>query len=84
LDERGIPGCFVVTTEFREAAALQSRALGFDAGIVWAPHPIQNRTSEELGQIAADLVDEILAMIVSSAAVSVVNVVINAGRRRSR
>jgi len=55
----------VITTEFQHAAEVQSKALGFEPGIVWAPHPIQNRTSEELSQIAEDLVDDVLAMLVS-------------------
>jgi len=65
LDDRGIPGCFVITTEFFDAAEAQSLALGFEPGIVWAPHPIQNRTQEELAQIAADVVDAVLAMLIS-------------------
>jgi len=44
---------------------VQSQALGFVPGIVYAPHPIQNRTEEELKLIAADLVDDVLAMLVS-------------------
>ena len=54
-----------MTTEFEDAAAMQAQALGFEPGIVWAPHPIQNRTTAELEQIASDLVDDILAMLVS-------------------
>ena len=45
LDERGVPGCFVVTTEFEQAADSQSRSIGFEPAIVWTPHPIQNRTA---------------------------------------
>jgi hypothetical protein len=55
----------VITTEFQHAAQVQSQALGFEPGIVWAPHPVQNRTSEELSQLAEDLVDDVLAMLVS-------------------
>ena len=65
MDDRGIPGCFIITTEFVEAAEVQSQALGFVPGIVYAPHPIQNRTEEELKLIAADLVNDVLAMLVS-------------------
>ncbi|MXW67246.1 MAG: hypothetical protein F4Z72_09645 [Gemmatimonadales bacterium] len=63
LDERGIPGCFVVTTEFEQAARSQSRTLGFEPGIVWVPHPIQNRTAGELEALADEAIDPILAMI---------------------
>ena len=43
---------------------MQSQALGFEPAIVWAPHPIQNRTGEELRQIAVELVDDVMAMLV--------------------
>lgn len=65
MDERGVPGCFVVTTEFEEATRSQSRSLGFEPGIVWVPHPIQNRTAEELELLAEAAIDPILAMITS-------------------
>ena len=55
-----------MTTEFEDAAATQSRALGFEPAIVWAPHPIQNRTADELKEIAETLVDEILKQLTSS------------------
>jgi hypothetical protein len=67
LDKQGIPGVFLVTTEFKDAAAIQSKALGFEPGILWMPHPVQNRTAEELKQIAADSVAGILKMITSGA-----------------
>jgi len=58
----------VATTAFEEAAAAQSRSLGFDPAIVWVPHPIQDRTDEELRAIADDALDAILAAITASAA----------------
>ena len=60
LDERGIPGVMVATTAFREAAAAQSASLGYEPAIVWVPHPIQNRTDEELLAIADEAMKEIL------------------------
>ena len=60
LDDRGIPGCFVVTTEFEQAAASQSRSIGFAPAIVWTAHPIQNRTEAELEQLAEDALPAIL------------------------
>lgn len=65
LDRRGIPGCAVASEAFRPAAAAQSRALGFEPAVVWVPHPIQNRTAEELAAIAADAIEAILARIVA-------------------
>ena len=61
-----MPGVFLVTTEFKDAAATQSKALGFDPGILWMPHPIQNRTTDELKKLAEDAVPKILEMITST------------------
>ena len=63
LDERGIPGVSIVTTEFTDAVDVQSKALGFDPAIVYVPHPIQNRTREELAQIADDAIDGALKLL---------------------
>lgn len=52
FDAQGLPGVSIVTTEFRDAVAVQSKALGFDPAIVFVPHPIQNRTAEELAALA--------------------------------
>ena len=52
LDGRGIPGVSIVTTEFADAVEVQSKALGFEPAVVYVPHPIQNRTPEELARIA--------------------------------
>ena len=60
LDERGVPGVMIATTAFRQAAAAQSESLGYDPAIVWVPHPIQNRTDEEIRVIADEAVGEIL------------------------
>jgi hypothetical protein len=60
-----VPGVFLVTTQFKDAAAIQSKALGFDPGILWMPHPIQNRTADELKKLAEDAVPGILEMITS-------------------
>lgn len=48
---------------FRQAADAQMKALGFAAGLVWVPHPIQNRTPAELAAIADAVLEKILAMI---------------------
>ena len=61
-----MPGVFLVTTEFKDAAATPSKALGFDPGILWMPHPIQNRTMDELKKLAEDVVPKILEMITST------------------
>ena len=63
LDSRGIPGGMIATTAFEEAAVSQGRALGFDPAIVYVPHPIQDRTDQEIQAIADDALDSILDMI---------------------
>ncbi len=68
LESRGIPTVGVATTEFVEAAAVQSAALGFDPDYIWVPHPIQDRTDDELHALAERHVDEILAALTDQAA----------------
>ena len=63
LDGRGVPGVMVATTAFREAADAQARSLGFEPAIVYVPHPIQDRTDEELGAIADAALDDVLEAI---------------------
>ncbi len=65
FDARGLPGVSVVTTEFKDAIAAQSRALGFDPAIVYVPHPIQNRTAAELAALADAAVAPVLAQLVA-------------------
>lgn len=62
LESRGLPGVGVASTEFVEAAALQSKALGFDPAMVFVPHPIQDRSDEELRVLA----EQALAAIVKA------------------
>jgi hypothetical protein len=63
LDGRGIPGVSIVTTAFADAVEVQSKALGFDPAIVFVPHPIQNRTPEELARIADDAIEPALKFL---------------------
>lgn len=63
LDRRGIPGCGVASDAFRQAADAQMKALGFAAGLVWVPHPVQNRTPAELAALADAAMERILALI---------------------
>lgn len=58
-----MPGVLVATTAFRNAAAHQSRSLGFDPAIVWTPHPVQNRTPDELEALAKGAVAPVLAAL---------------------
>ncbi len=63
LESRQIPGVGVASSEFIEAAALQSRALGFDPAMVFVPHPIQDRTDEEMRALADAALPDILRLL---------------------
>ena len=65
FDSRGIPGVSIVTTGFADAVEVQSKALGFDPAVVYVPHPIQNRTADELNKIADDAAEKALKMLTS-------------------
>lgn len=63
FDSRGIAGVSIITTEFRDAVEVQSRALGFKPAVVYTPHPIQNRSADELKQIADDVIERALKLL---------------------
>jgi len=64
LERRGIPSMFVASSEFVEAAAAQSKALGFSAvARVFVPHPIQDRTDEEMVTYADAAYEDIVSRI---------------------
>ena len=52
LETRGIPSVFVATEEFVDGADRQARALGFAPAAVYVPHPVQDRTDEEMRTLA--------------------------------
>ncbi len=53
----------IATTAFEKAAEAQAVSLGFEPGIVYVPHPIQDRTNAEIRAIAEDAFADILGMI---------------------
>lgn len=63
LDRLGLPGCAIATVEFQDAAAAQADAMGVRPAVVFVDHPIQNRTPEELADIADRAIAPILAAI---------------------
>ena len=58
-----MPGVFVASSEFVDAAAAQAKALGFDAARVFVAHPIQDRTDDEMRALADVALDEIVAAL---------------------
>jgi hypothetical protein len=65
LERRGLVGVMVASTEFVTAADTQADALGFDVARVFVPHPIQDRTDEELVALADQAFEEILSRVTS-------------------
>ena len=60
LEGRRIPAVGIATTGFVQAAAAQSQALGFDPVMVFVAHPIQDRTDEEIRELAEVALQEII------------------------
>lgn len=56
----------VATTEFIDAAQVQAKALGTDPAYVFVPHPVQDRTDDELRRMADEHLEAILALLVKS------------------
>ena len=66
LERRGVPGVFVASAEFVDAAEAQSKSLGFPGvARVFTPHPIQDRTDDEMRAYADAAYDAIVASITS-------------------
>ncbi len=63
LDGRGIPGGFIASDEFREAARAQGDALGFHARALYVAHPIQDRTDDEMKALAREAFPGILELL---------------------
>jgi len=55
---------FVASAEFVSAADAQSKSLGFpEVARVFTPHPIQDRTDDEMRAYADAALDEIVATV---------------------
>ncbi len=65
LEGLGIPGVMVASDQFVEAAAVQARALGADPARVFVPHPIQDRTDDEVRALADAAYAQILAALLA-------------------
>ena len=60
LEDQGVVSVGIATSEFVDAAQAQNRALGYDPAVVFVPHPIQDRTREELHALADAAFERIL------------------------
>jgi alkanesulfonate monooxygenase SsuD/methylene tetrahydromethanopterin reductase-like flavin-dependent oxidoreductase (luciferase family) len=64
IEAAGIPMVFIASTEFVDAADAQSTALGADPARVFVPHPIQDRTDDELRALADGAIDAIVDSLI--------------------
>ncbi len=65
LEALGVPGLFIASREFTDGAEVQARALGVDPPAVFVEHPIQDRTDDEMIEIADAALDEVLARLLA-------------------
>ena len=63
METRGVPVVVVASDEFVDAAGSQARALGLDAARVFVPHPIQDRTDDEMRALADAVVDAVVEAV---------------------
>ena len=63
LEDRGMVGVGIVSTEFIAAATAQNASLGYDPALVFIPHPIQDRTDDEMRALADQAFDSILRAV---------------------
>lgn len=63
LEELGVVAVACASSEFVTAAAAQNAALGYDPAVVFVPHPIQDRTHDELRALADRALAAILAAL---------------------
>lgn len=67
LEERGIPSVFIASDQFRSAREAQSKALGTDPATVWVPHPIQDRSDDEMTDLARQVGAHVIAALIEPA-----------------
>jgi hypothetical protein len=66
LESRGLPSGFIASCEFEQAADAQGKSLGIKPNRVFVPHPIQDRTDDEMAELAKSKIIEIAALITNS------------------
>lgn len=60
LERRGVPGVFVASAVFVDAARSQGDAIGFQPARHFVEHPIQDRTDDEMSTIADKAVEALI------------------------
>tara|TARA_B100000676_G_scaffold296896_1_gene337783 strand:+ start:251 stop:466 length:216 start_codon:yes stop_codon:yes gene_type:complete len=61
---QGKPSVSIASSEFADAAETQAKALGMDdAKRCFVRHPIQDRTDDEMRQLADEVIEEVIAAL---------------------
>jgi len=64
LEARGVAAMFVSSDVFMHAAEVQASALGFpSAQRIFVPHPIQDRTDEEMHALANNAFTQLMHLL---------------------
>ena len=65
FETQGIPSVFIASSEFIDAAEVQSTALGLpDVKRIFVPHPIQDATDDEMRAKADAIVGAVIEALV--------------------
>ena len=65
LEGLGIPSVMVASDQFVDAAEIQAKALGADPARIFVPHPIQDRTDDEMRALADSVFDALRAALLA-------------------
>jgi len=64
LESRGLPGVFAASEPFRDGAAAQAASLGMpNVHRVFTPHPVQDRTDDEVRAYADQVFEQLIAAL---------------------
>jgi hypothetical protein len=63
LESVGIPTVYIASSEFITAGNAQAASLGADPAAIFVPHPIQDRTDDEMRALVDSALADILAAI---------------------
>jgi len=64
LEGQGVVTAYIASSEFTTAGAAQAEALGYPrVPSVFVPHPIQDRTDDEMRALAEQALTEVLSAV---------------------
>ena len=66
LEGQGVPGVFIASDVFEDGALRQATALGADPAAVYIPHPIQDRSDDEMVALADSAFPEIVDRLIAN------------------